>query len=182
MAETKRVNYLNKAGAAADRVYNKILSLRCKHRRGAQTFEQMIQQRAVTDATSASIAYQEAGLLHPGKIINHSNPVGGPSARIVKEKDTIEKSVDGIENLITDHVTVMYIGKYYSSLPRKYKQKGCMYVQDNNVCISAGGGSVYSCNNALGSQLDSKGRYKRNKITSGYAFNSPILVAILPNK
>lgn len=182
MSEGKRVNYLNKAAAAADKVYNKIVSIKCKHRNGAVTYDQLVKQRSVTASTSASIAFQEAGILPLGKTITYSEPVGGSDASIVKAKNTIDKSVKGVEYILDDKADTAYLGLKYSELPRRFKQKGCMYIQDNNICISAGGGSVYSCNNAVGSQLDSKGRYKKNKITSGYAFNSPILVAVLPKK
>lgn len=182
MSEGKRVNYLNKAAAAADKVYNKIVAIRCRHRDGALTYDQMLKQRVVTASSSASIAFQEAGILLPGKTISHSLSVGGSAATILKAKNTVIKSVKGIESLLDDKADIEYVGLTYSKLPRRFKQKGCLYIQDNNVCISAGGGSIYSCNNAIGSQLDSKGRYKKNKITSGYAFTSPILVVVLPKK
>ena len=86
----------------------------------------------------------------------------------------------GYANIPKDKADVVYVGKVFADLPKKYKQKGCAYIQDSNACVYAGNNAIYSCNAAAGSQLDKKGRYKKNKITSGYAFNSPILVVVVP--
>lgn len=181
MAKTKTtINYMNKAAAAADKVYAKIVSLKCKHKSGAKTWDQMVKQKIVTCATSASITYQEAGILEPGKTFGHYDAVGGTAANILKKKPTIAKAMKGAANIPASKADVVYVGKKYAELPKKYRQKGCAYIQDSNVCVCAGNGAIYSCNAATGSQLDSKGRYKNDKITSGYAFNSPILVVIAP--
>ena len=60
------------------------------------------------------------------------------------------------------------------------RKKPTIYIQDSNVCVCAGGGAIYSCNNSKGYQVNAKGQYVKDKITSGYAFKSPILVVIVP--
>ena len=181
MAKTKTtINYMNKAAAAADKVYAKIVSLKCKHKTGVKSWDQMLSQKVVTCNSSTSITYQEAGIVPAGKTFGHTDPVGGSDKYILKKKPTIEKAMKGYGNIPKDKADVVYVGKVFADLPKKYKQKGCAYIQDSNACVYAGNNAIYSCNAAAGSQLDKKGRYKKNKITSGYAFNSPILVVIVP--
>ena len=177
---TKKIDYLSKAAEAADKLYPKIVSLRCTHASGAKTYAQLLSTKKVTCASSASIAYQLAGILASGDVVGHRDAVGGSDANILRKKSTVSKAMTGVANLPQDKVDVVWVGKKYADLPAKYRQKGVLYIQDSNVCICAGGGAIYSCNGAKGSQLDGKGRYKANKITSGYAFNSPILVAVVP--
>lgn len=177
-----KTDYLAQAAEAAKRVYPKIVALGCVHASGAATYAQMLSMKKVTCASSASIAYQAAGILPSGKIVSHTKAVGGSDANIRKKKPTVAKAMTGVANLPKDKVDVVWIGKKYADLPAKYRKPGVMYIQDSNVCICAGGGAIYSCNGAKGSQLNSKGRYIKNKITSGYAFTSPILVAIVPKE
>ena len=181
MAKTKNtINYMNKAAAAADKVYAKIVSLKCKHKTGVKSWDQMLSQKVVTCNSSTSITYQEAGIVPVGKTFGHTDPVGGSDKYILKKKPTIEKAMKGYANIPEDKADVVYVGKVFADLPKKYKQKGCAYIQDSNACVYAGNNAIYSCNAATGSQLDKKGRYKNNKITSGYAFKSPILVVVIP--
>ena len=180
MAATQKVDYLSAAAIAADKVYAKIVELKCVHQSGAKTYAQLVSTKKVTCASSASIAYQEAGILPSGKVVSHLTAVGGTDANILKKKPTIAKAMSGSSYVPSDKASVVWVGKKYADLPAAYRKKGVMYIQDSNVCICAGGGAIYSCNAATGSQLDSKGRYKKDKITSGYAFTSPILVVIVP--
>ena len=179
-ATVTKIDYLAKAAEAADKLYPKIVSLRCTHASGAKTYAQLLSAKKVTCASSASIAYQLAGILASGDVIGHQDAVGGSDANILRKKSTVAKAMTGVANLPRDKVDVVWVGKKYADLPAKYQKKGVLYVQDSNVCICAGGGAIYSCNGAKGSQLDSKGHYKANKITGGYAFSSPILVAVIP--
>ena len=174
------INYLTRAAAAADKVYPKIVALGCKHASGAKTYTQMVSKKIVTCATSASIVYQQAGILGSGEVVSHRKAAGGSDSNIRKKKPTVAKAMTGAGYLPEDKVEVKWVGKKYADLPAKYRQKGVMYIQDSNVCICAGNGAIYSCNNAKGGQVNSQGKYVRNKITSGYAFNSPILVVIVP--
>lgn len=173
-------DYLSAAARAADKVYSKVVELHCKHKAGIKTYSQLVKRKGVSCASSASIAYQLAGILPEGKKVNHRKAVGGSNANILKKKSTINKAMKGAANVPKDKASVIWVGKRYADLPAKYRKKGVMYIQDSNVCICAGGGAIYSCNNSKGYQVNAKGQYVRDKITSGYAFKSPILVVIVP--
>lgn len=173
-------DYLSAAARAADKVYSKVVELHCKHKAGIKTYSQMVKRKGVSCASSASIAYQLAGILPKGKKVNHRKAVGGSNANILKRKSTINKAMKGATNVPKDKASVIWVGKRYADLPAKYRKKGVLYIQDSNVCVCAGGGAIYSCNNSKGYQVNAKGQYVRDKITSGYAFKSPILVVIVP--
>ena len=175
-----KTDYLTAAARAADKVYAKIVELHCVHKSGANTWAKLLSKKRTTCAASGSITYQLAGILPTGKTVNHRKAVGGSDANILKRKSTINKAMKGAANVPKDKASVIWVGKKYADLPVKYRKKGVMYIQDSNVCVCAGGGAIYSCNNSKGYQVNAKGQYVKDKITSGYAFKSPILVVIVP--
>lgn len=83
---TKKIDYLSKAAEAADKLYPKIVSLRCTHASGAKTYAQLLSTKKVTCASSASIAYQLAGILASGDVVGHRDAVGGSDANILRKK------------------------------------------------------------------------------------------------
>ena len=174
-----KIDFLSLAAKGADAVYGIVIDRGCKHKSGIKTYAEMLEKKAVSCASSASIAYQLASILPVGKGVNHTKAVGGSDWNIKWRKPDIARAMKGCDNLPEDRVEIEWVGKLYSELPAKYRKKGIMYVQDSNVCICAGGGAIYSCNNAK-SQLDSKGRYIKDKVRNGYPFSSPILVVIVP--
>ena len=175
-----KTDYLTAAARAADKVYAKIVELHCVHKSGANTWAKLLSKKRTTCAASGSITYQLAGILPTGKTVNHRKAVGGSDANILRKKSTISKAMKGAANVPRDKASVIWVGKKYADLPAKYRKKGVMYIQDSNVCVCAGGGAIYSCNNSKGYQVNAKGQYVKDKITSGYAFKSPILVVIVP--
>lgn len=175
-----KTDYLTAAARAADKVYAKIVELHCVHKSGANTWAKLLSKKRTTCAASGSITYQLAGILPTGKTVNHRKAVGGSDANILKRKSTVNKAMKGAANVPRDKASVIWVGKKYADLPAKYRKKGVMYIQDSNVCVCAGGGAIYSCNNSKGYQVNAKGQYVKDKITSGYAFKSPILVVIVP--
>lgn len=175
-----KTDYLTAAARAADKVYAKIVELHCVHKSGANTWAKLLSKKRTTCAASGSITYQLAGILPTGKTVNHRKAVGGSDANILRKKSTISKAMKGAANVPKDKASVIWVGKKYADLPAKYRKKGVMYIQDSNVCVCAGGGAIYSCNNSKGYQVNAKGQYVKDKITSGYAFKSPILVVIVP--
>ena len=56
-------------------------------------------------------------------------------------------------------------------------KKGIMYIQDSNICVSAGGDRIYSCNNKGSTYSPSKVNPLK---ASGYPFTSPILWVVVP--
>ena len=175
-----KTDYLTAAAKAADKVYAKIVELHCVHKSGANTWAKLLSKKRTTCAASGSITYQLAGILPTGKTVNHRKAVGGSDANILRKKSTVNKAMKGAANVPKDKASVIWVGKKYADLPAKYRKKGVMYIQDSNVCVCAGGGAIYSCNNSKGYQVNAKGQYVKDKITSGYAFKSPILVVIVP--
>lgn len=174
--KVKPVDYLAAAAKQAPIVYDKIVSLGCKHKSGTKTWEALAKNKYVNCASSASLVLQRAGVLKKGCIVNHRSGVGNSKA--VSKKNAISKAMAGQSNLITGRYTIVKIGKTYSKMSSKYKKAGIVYVQDSNICVCAGGGYIYSCNEAK-SQM-SGGKYKKTKVKSGYPFSSPILYAIVP--
>ena len=67
--------------------------------------------------------------------------------------------------------------KTYNDMPAWLQKKGIMYIQDSNICISAGNKKIYSCNSTGKTYSKSEVNPLR---TGGYAFTSPILWAVVP--
>ena len=116
-ATVTKIDYLAKAAEAADKLYPKIVSLRCTHASGAKTYAQLLSAKKVTCASSASIAYQLAGILASGDVVGHRDAVGGSDANILRKKSTVAKAMTGVANLPKDKVDVVWVGKKYADLP-----------------------------------------------------------------
>ncbi|MCQ2443660.1 MAG: hypothetical protein MJ077_11240 [Oscillospiraceae bacterium] len=165
-------------------VYDKVVALHCTHGGNATTFAQMQTQKKTTCGRTASFVLQRAGLLPEGKLISHTKAVGGNWGHITERKRSLGKCMTGLTALDRSKCSVNYVAaKSFSALPAKYKVKGAVYIQDSNVCICGGKANgkwtIYSCNEGK-AQVDAKGRYVRNRNTSGYPFSSPILAVVLP--
>ena len=76
-----------------------------------------------------------------------------------------------------DFVKVM---KKFKELPNWLKQKGIIYVQNSNICISAGNGKIYSCNSTGKQYGPGKSQVLREDKHHEYAFSSLILWAVIP--
>ena len=166
---TKKVNYLTRAADAAKKVYplsigkvhsgsdaGKVVSLVALKKHHSLSCNRMM-----------SITLQEAGLLEKGQIVSHTKKAKG--------KKTIADAVKNVKAL--KHCKVIWVNKRYKDLPAEYKKAGVAYIQNSNACISAGGGRIWSCNRSKGYRYRSKTDYYRS---SGYPFNSRILVVIVP--
>jgi len=76
-----------------------------------------------------------------------------------------------------DFVKVM---KRYEDMPDWLKQKGIMYVQNSNICISAGKNKIYSCNSTGKTYGKGKSKVLRTDMKHEAAFRSLILWAVVP--
>ena len=123
---------------------------------------------AISCNKMVSIVLQEAGCLPKGKVITHTKKAGG--------KKKITDAVRGTEQL--KHCKVYWVNKRFAKLPEKWKKAGCVYIQNSNACISAGGGKIWSCNKSVGEKYEVKGDYLRD---GGYPFTSKILCVIVPD-
>lgn len=187
--EESVINYLSVSSKWMKTIYDKVVSLACVHKSSAKTYDEMITKKATTCGRTASFVLQKVGILKSGELISHTDAIGGTASKILKNKNTIAKSMTGYSNLDLKKCDVVYIGaKNFKSVPDKYKVSGVVFIQDSNVFMCAGkvNGKMTNrtCNNDTKKQVkkDSKGvyRYYNNTMTTGYTFSSPILVAIIP--
>ncbi|MCD8147793.1 MAG: hypothetical protein LUD84_11065 [Clostridiales bacterium] len=151
----------------------------CKHVSGSYSWDTAMADKKVNCAIPASRVATLAGILPDGKRISHKTAV---SSNILTIKTTIDKSMSGYDYLDLTKCTVEYVGaKNYAALASKYKKTGAIFIQDSNIAVCGGGGSIYACHNWAAQMTSGKGKYTKVQLTSGYCFNSPILVVILPN-
>ena len=174
----QKTDYLAAAAKWAPVVYKKIVQLKCAHKVGAKSFNDIIEKKITTCSTSASAVLQQAGCLEFGKKISHTKAVWGSSDNILKKKNTIDKAMNGKKYLIPNTYDIVKIGVNYKKIDNKYKKAGIVYIQDSNVCVNAGGDQIWSTNQG-GAQYKN-GHYFNTLNKSGYPFNSIILYAIVP--
>ena len=176
-------DYLKEAQSWADKVFKLIYAVGCKHvHPAAKTFDQIKEVKKITCATSSSITYQQAGLIKKGKIVSHTSAI--PEGQNILShydvsdlKKSLKLTVSHSENLKKGSCDFVKVMKKFKDMPSWLKQKGIMYVQDSNICISAGDNKIYSCNQT-GKTYSQSGVNPLRK--SGYPFKSPILWAIVP--
>ena len=179
------IDYLKEAAHWVDIVYKKIYDSQCKHEKpAASTFEEISKKKKINCVSSASITYQQAGLLDKGKKVGHTKAIGKSlDKKNYYDNSNLKKSLllsfttpHNLKKGTCDFVKVM---KHYSGMPDWLKQKGILYVQDSNICVSAGKGQIYSCN-ATGKTYG-KGHVNVLKTnTKEYALSSLILWAVVP--
>lgn len=170
----QKETHLESAAKWAKVVYGKIAALGCKHKGGAASYEEICEKKITTCSTSVSAVLQKAGVLKMGGKLGHTKADGHGG----KTKTTAKKAIYGLEYLIPGTYTIVKIGKKYADMDEKYKKAGIVYVQDSNICISAGGGYIYSTNQ--GSIQYKNGKYVCTRVKSGYPFRAKILFAIVP--
>lgn len=175
----EKVNYLTLCAIYADKVYNKIVELRCKHGAGANSYSQIKKEKVATCGTSVSAVMQLAGMLDKEKVISHTAKIGN-EATCVSKKSTISKAILGVSNLKEGTCSIKKIGTVYSKMDAKYKEKGVIYVYDSTIGINAGGNAIYALLNA--DYQKSNGKYSKVKLNGNYyPFTHKILYAIIPN-
>ena len=171
--KSEKVNYLAKVAEAAKKVYAAVVDVGCRHAGGATTLAEIRKKRVTTCSSSVTASLKLGGVMKSGKL-GHTKADGHGG----KTKTTGKKAIYGLEYLIPGTYTIVKLFKKYSELPEKYKKAGIVYVQDSNICISAGGGYIYSTNE--GHVQVKGGRYVCTRVKSGYPFTSKILYAIVP--
>ena len=147
--EVEKKDYLKEAAHWVDIVYNKIYDSECVHESPtAKTFEEIPQKKTISCSASASITYQQAGLIAKGKKVSHTASIGKKDKKSYYDNSNLKKSLllsfthaQNLKKGTCDFVKVM---KHYDEMPDWLKQKGIMYVQDSNICVSAGKGKIYS--------------------------------------
>ena len=143
--EVEKKDYLKEAAHWVDIVYNKIYDSECVHESPtATTFEEIPKKKRISCSASASITYQQAGLIAKGKKVSHTASIGKKDKKSYYDNSNLKKSLllsfthaQNLKKGTCDFVKVM---KHYDEMPDWLKQKGIMYVQDSNICVSAGKG------------------------------------------
>ena len=181
------INYLKRTGDGAEKVFKKVVEIKCKHSPIA-SWDEMVRNRSISCSSSGSVALQLAGCLDVGKKIGHV-PTKGLKPSDIKK---IDDAMFGRSNL--KHCRVIWTDCRYKDLPHWLKQCGVVYIQWSNCCTSAGDGWVWSTNEEGGYHRQSDGsmrydQYKETKNRSGvlsngghYPWGGQIFCCIVPDE
>lgn len=185
------INYLERTGDGAEKVFKKVVELRCTHS-GVSSWNEMCRKKSISCSSSGSLALQEAGCLDVGKKMGHIYVKGQgikPSSI-----NTISKAMFGEENI--RNARLIWVNCYERDLPFWLKRRGVIYIQWSNCCTSAGmiNGKhwIWSTNEEGGyhRQKDGSMRYDQYKETANrsgvlscgghYPWGGIIHVCVLP--
>ena len=115
--------------------------------------------------------------------MSHTKSIGKKDKKSYYDNSNLKKSLllsfthaQNLKKGTCDFVKVM---KHYDAMPDWLKQKGIMYVQDSNICVSAGKGKIYSCN-STGKKYGKGGVKVLKTNPKEYALKSLILWAVVP--
>lgn len=171
-----RLSCGERAAMAAPYVYQKIYDLKALHKgaSGVVNMETLEEQKRISCGRAASIVLQLAGVLPVGKVISHTDADGKGGTT----KSTVHKAVTGYQHLIPGTYTMERMNCVFEKLPEQYKKAGVVYIQDSNVCVSAGSGKIYSCNQSGKRYGDGGEAVLRS---GGYPFKAKILYVIAPD-
>ena len=187
--QVKNVDYLKNVQDWVDKVYQTIYSVGCWHKSPhPSTFDDIKRMKTINCASSVSITYQQAGLIEKGKKVSHT-----PACGIHNDLEALRKYYDNSdlkkslkltmvhpENLKKGTCDLVKVMKKYKELPAWLQQKGVLYVQNSNICISAGNQKIYSCNSSNKQYGPGKSKVLRVDKDGEYAFRSLILWAVVP--
>lgn len=183
------INYLKKTGDSAEKVFKKVVELKCKHS-PISSWNEMVSKRSISCSSSGSLALQLSGCMDVGKKMGHTLIKGTG----IKPSDikTIKDAMYGIENI--KHCRLIWVNCYMKDLPVWLKQRGVIYIQWSNCCVSAGKGSddrywVWSCNEEGGYYNKRYVQYKETYDKTGvlsngghYPWGGKIYVCIVPEE
>lgn len=170
-------NYRDAVGAGAEKVYKKIVELKCQHTGGVSKWSDLISKKKTTCNISASLSLQQAGCLSAGSLVGHV-PTKGKKESNIKN---ISQAMYGREKL--KHCRVIWVDCTYPKLPKWLKRKGVVYVMWSNSCVNAGNGWIWSCNQEGGYSGGRYVKYKDGVLANHgtYPFSGRIFVVILPD-
>ena len=182
-------DYLKNVQNWVDKVYQTIYNIGCTQvTPHPNSFEDMLKKKTISCGWSISITYQQAGLIQKGKKVSHT-----PACGIRNDNEGLKKYYHVPDLKKSLHLTVTHpehlkkgscdfvkVMKRYKELPIYLRQKGIVYVQNSNICISAGNKKIYSCNSTGKQYGPGKSQVLREDKHHEYAFSSLILWAIVP--
>lgn len=185
------INYLKRVGDNAERVFNEVVKLRCRHVSTA-SWQQMHKDRTINCNGSGAIALQLSDCLDNGVRMGHVSTKGIKPSQIT----SIDKAMYNRDKI--RHCRFIFVNCYEKDLPYWLKQRGAIYIQWSNCCTSAGmiDGKhwIWSTNEEGGyhRQKDGSMRYDQYKETSNrsgvlscgghYPWGGKIYVCILPEE
>ena len=150
--QSQSLDYLKNAAYWVDIVYQKIYDVECKHvAPHPRTFEEIEKLKTINCGSSVSITYQQAGMIKKGKRTGHTPRIDKSIDYKsyyddVDLKKSLQKTISNPQNFKKDTCDFVKVMERYEKMPDWLKQKGIMYVQNSNICISAGKNKIYSCN------------------------------------
>lgn len=171
----EELSYAQRSERAADFVYKRIYELEALHKNaaGVVSLATLEERKRISCNRAASIVLQLAGVLPVGKIIAHTDADGQGG----KSKTTPAKAASGLGLLVEGTYTLERADCLFRDLPEHQKRKGTVYIQDSNLCVSAGENRIYSCN-----QTNQRYGVKGEAVLRecGYPFTRKILYVIRP--
>ena len=187
--QVENVNYFKNAQKWVDKVYETVYLTGCWHKQPhPSSFDDIKKKKTISCGWSVSITYQQAGLIEKGKKISHTPACGiHNDMEALKKyydvpdlKKSLELTMTHPEHLKKGSCDLVKVMKKYKDLPAWLQQKGIAYIQNSNICISAGNNKIYSCNSTNKQYGPGKSQVLREDKHHEYAFNSLILWAIVP--
>ena len=180
------IDNLKEAQKWVDIVYNKIYEVECKHVfPHPKTFEEIPKTKTINCGSSASITYQQAGILPKGKRTGHTPRIDKKLGylnyyNVPDLKKSLQLTVSNTHNFKKGTCDFVKVMKRYEDMPSWLHQKGIMYVQNSNICISAGDNKIYSCNSTGHVYGKGKSKVLRTDMKHEAAFRSLTLWAVVP--
>ena len=186
ISESYSRDYLKNAQHWVDIVYQKIYDVECKHvKPHPRAFEEIEKLKTINCGSSVSITYQQAGIIDKGKRVGHSarqeKTVDYKKYYDVPDlKKSLKLSFNNPENFKKGTCDFVKVMERYEKMPDWLKQKGILYVQNSNICISAGKNKIYSCNSTGHTYGEGKSKVLRTDMKHEAAFRSLTLWAVVP--
>ena len=181
------IDYLKNAQKWVDIVYQKIYDVQCKHESPhPRAFEEIEKLKRINCGSSVSITYQQAGMIDKGKRVGHTPAQNKTKVdyKTYYDSSDLKKSlyltISNPKNFKKGTCDFVKVMKRYEDMPDWLKQKGIMYVQNSNICISAGKNKIYSCNSTGKTYGKGKSKVLRTDMKHEAAFRSLILWAVVP--
>ena len=181
------IDYLKNAQKWVDIVYQKIYDVQCKHESPhPRAFEEIQKLKRINCGSSVSITYQQAGMIDKGKRVGHTPAQDKTKVdyKTYYDSSDLKKSlyltISNPKNFKKGTCDFVKVMKRYEDMPDWLKQKGIMYVQNSNICISAGKNKIYSCNSTGKTYGIGKSKVLRTDMKHEAAFRSLTLWAVVP--
>lgn len=137
-------SYRESTYKGAEKVYKKVVELKCTHIISSASWEELVKNKSVTCNACGSIALQLAGCLPKGVRVGHVSTKGKKESSIT----SIDKAMYNANRL--SNCRLIWCNCKYGELPVWLRERGTVYIQWSNCCVNAGNGYIWSCNQGEG--------------------------------